>query len=368
MKAVYRLSFLLILLAAASCHRQAGHSREAIPLVYDIVSGANANGSAIIAAHGTPQSSGEVFLAGSPEYTRLLASRFLACDIFDNVRGRSWSDGLKDFAGETFSCIEDASFAPYSRFSATPDSLRELAVRYALAALDSRCNVSVYDLDGNAAKEPAKVLVLSDPWLLLNGKFDIDTLFTLSSATVPVVSPQKLMFDAVLAGEKKAFNVGIICDSTYLGSGIYPELFRQASAGHDVVGARCTEGSGDLYSFLKTYIDSGHEEALDAILVDDLSMDMEDLAAQLAAIRNFSREESMLYGRYISPSLEIIGSGDLTMKECYRILRSRSLFTHKIAQPSSRNYAVMPRPWADGMQFLLIPSENVQNQHSTRRY
>lgn len=364
-----RLFFIvLIVLAAVSCQRPVSHGREPVRLVYDIVSGSYSPGASVLAAHGTPHSSGEIFLAGSPEYTGLLAARFLECDIFDNVRGRDWTDGLKDFAGETFSCIEDASFSPYSRFSASPDSLRELAVRYALAALDTHCNVSVYDLDGNAAKESAKLLVLSDPWLLLNGKFDIDTLFTLTGAGVPVISPQKLMLDSVLAGEKKAFNVGIICDSTYAGTGIYPELFRRACASHNVIGARCTEGCGDLYSFLQAYIASGHQETLDAILVDDLSLDMEILSAQLAAIRNFSREESMLFGRYISPSLEIIGAGNLTLRECYRILRSRSLFTHKIAQPASRTYSVMPRPWAEDMQFLLIPSENVQNQHSSRRY
>ncbi|MBO4476244.1 MAG: hypothetical protein J5737_05955 [Bacteroidales bacterium] len=358
----------LCVLALASCHRKASHSREAIALVYDIVSGSDASGAGIMSAHGTPQSSGEIYLAGSPEYTARLAAQFLGCDIFDNVRGRSWSDGLKDFAGETFCCIEDTSYSPYSAFSHTPDSLRELAVRYTLAALDSRCNVSIYDLDGNAAKVPAKMIILSDPWLLLDGKFDIDTLFTLTGASVPVVSPQKLMFDSVLAGPRKAFNVGIICDSSYVGTGIYPELFRRSCVEHDVVGARCTEGSGDLYSFLRSYIDSGNEEPLDAILVDDLSLDMEELSKQLGSIRSFSREESMLYGRYVSPSLEIIGSGSLTMKECYSILRTRSLFTHKIAQPSSRTYVVKPRPWADGLQFLLIPSENVQNQHSTRRY
>lgn len=364
-----RLSiFLLIIAAAASCQRQAGHGREPVQLVYDIAGGSDAHGAAVLAANGSPKSSGEIFLAGSPGYTRLLASHFLECDIFDNVRGRDWSDGLRDFAGETFSCIEDSSFSPYVRFSASPDSLRELAVRYAVAALDTHCNVSVYDLDGNAAKDPAKVLVLSDPWLLLNGKFDIDTLFTLTGASVPVVSSQKLMFDSVLAGEKKAFNVGIICDSTYAGTGVYPELFRRSCAEHDVIGARCTEGSGDLFSFLQTYIESGYQETLDAILVDDLSLDMEVLSGQLSAIRNFSREESMLYGKYISPSLEIISACSLTMKECYRILRSHSLFTHKIAQPASRTYVVTPRPWAEDMQFLLIPSENVQNQHITRRY
>ena len=339
-----------ILLAAVSCQQQVHHGRAAIPLVYDIVHGTDP-AARIIEAHGTPTSDGEVFLVGSPLYTSLLAGHFLECDIADNVRGRSWSDGLKDFAGETFSCIEDHSFAPYAHFASRPDSLRELAVRYAIAALDTRCNVSIYDLDGNASKASAKMLVLSDPWLCRYGRFDIDTLFTLTGKGIPVVSPQQLMLDAVLSGEKKSFNVGIICDSSYVESGIYQELFRAACTEHDVMGARCTVASGNLYRFLDAYLESGGSEPLDAILVDDLSADLEAIGSQVDAIHSYSREESMKYGRYISRNVRIIDACELTMRECYDILRSQ-----KIAQPDSRIYGVSPRPWSDNMQFLLIPA------------
>ena len=43
------------------------------------------------------------------------------------------------------------------------------------------------------------------------------------------------------------------------------------------------------------------------------------------------------------------------MRRCYSILREGSLFTHRIAQPEYKNYTVSPRPWAEDMQFLLIP-------------
>lgn len=345
----------LVLAVAVSCRQQDHHGRAAIPLVYDIVHGTDA-AYKVLDANGTPTPDGEVFLAGSPMYTSLLAGHFLTCDIADNVRGRSWSDGLKDFAGETFSRIEDHSFAPYAHFASKPDSLRELAVRYAIAALDTRCNVSVYDLDGNAAKASAKMLILSDPWLCRYGRFDIDTLFTLTGKGIPVVSPQQLMLDAVLSGEKKSFNVGIICDSSYVASGIYQELFRAACTEHNVMGARCKVASGDLYQFLDAYLASGGSAPLDAILVDDLSADLEAIRAQVEAIHSYSREESMKYGRYISRDVRIVDACELTMRECYGILRSHNLFTHKIAQPDTRIYGVSPRPWSEDMQFLLIPA------------
>jgi len=361
------LASILVLLAAVSCQQQAPHGRNAVPLVWDIVSGSDAASAAIILEHGAPKASGEIFLAGSPQYTNRLAGKFLECDIAENARGRGWSDGLKDFAGETFSCINDGTFSPYSQFKSNPDSLRELAVRYALAALDTKCNVSVYDLDGNASKSSAKMLVLSDPWLYGYGKFDIDTLFTLKSVNIPVISPQELMFDAIFEGDKKAFNAGIICDSSYLASGIYPEIFKASAAEHSIVGTKCFQGTGDLYEFLDSYILSGGVQPLDVILVDDLSADLDKMRDQLEAIYDFSKEESMKYGDYVTEDLKIISSCELTMERCYDILRERSLFTHKIAQPVSKHYKVSPRPWNEDMQFLLIPVENVQNKHITGR-
>ncbi|MBR4809695.1 MAG: hypothetical protein IK031_05390 [Bacteroidales bacterium] len=358
MSKLYRLSVLL-LMAAVSCTHTVTPGRDTIPLVKDIASGYEAAQAKVLADHGKPLPADEVFIAGSPSYTALLADKFLNSDIFDNIRGGQWSDGLKDFAGETFSCIADGTFAPYGKTD--PMRLRELAVRYSVAALDTKCNVSIYDLDGNAEKSSAKILILSDPWLCEYGKFDIDTLFAITGVKVPVISPQDLMFDAVFGGDRKAFNVGIICDSTYLGTGIYPSIFRTKAAEHGLVGANCFEGCGSLYAFLDEYIAAGNTVPIDAILVDDLALDPADLGRELAAIRDFSMEQSMKYGKFVAPSLEIISSSVLTMQECYRTLRSGGLFTHKIAQPDSRFYTVKPRPEAEGAEFLLIPTVNVQN-------
>ena len=170
-----------------------------------------------------------------------------------------------------------------------------------------------------------------------------------------------MMFNTIFGGERKAFNVGIICDSTYIGTGIYPAIFRSKAAEHGLVGAHCFEGHGSLYGFLDEYIASGNTVPLDAILVDDISLDPEELAAELAAIRDFSREESMKYGKYIAPTLGISCSYILTMKECYRLLRSSGMFTHKIARPDFKLYSVKPRPQPDGTRFLLIPVNDVQN-------
>lgn len=353
---------LPLLFAAVSCTKPATPGRLPVKLVTDIVSGA-VKGGEVISEAAEPVAAGEIYIAGSPASASQFKDKFVYCDIFENVRGNFWSDGLRDFAGETFSCISDWANAPYDRLAATAagtDSLRELAVRYALAALDRKCNVSVYDLDGNARKTPAKILIFTDPWMHEYGLFDVDTLFTLTSCKVPVISPQDLLFDEALAGDRKSFNIGLICDSTYRGKGIYEKIFKSKCKSHDIVGTRFFEGSADggpgcLFRFLDQYEAAGNVSPLDAILIDDPNVDMEQFRKDLQAARDYSREEYFNYGKYVSPNLCLQNSCELVMRRCYSILRSGSLFTHRIAQPEFKNYTVSPRPWAEDMQFLLIP-------------
>ncbi len=355
-----------LLLAAVSCTRSAAPAREPVALVRDIVSRASPEGD-IIAGAATPRPEGEIYIAGSPVTSTRLLDSFLACDIFENARGNAWSDGLKDFAGEVFCSISDWARSPYDILldssPAGSDSLRELAVRYALAALDTKYNMSVYDLSGNGTKQPAKMIVFADPWLLEYGKFDVDTLFALTSCSVPVLSAQDLLFDSVLAGERKCFNIGLICDSTYLGKGIYPAIFKSKCARHDVVGVKFFEGSADgsagsLYRFLDSYAAAGNSAPLDALLIDNPDMDMALIEKELKAARDFSREEFLHYGNLVSPDLMLENSGTLVMRKCYTLLRQGNLFTHRIAQPAFKPFIASPRPWAEDMQFLLIAEED----------
>jgi len=359
---------LLLILALTSCDRNVQGGRDTIALVKAIASDNSRYEHVLLSSFSKLPSSGDICLIGSPESCRLISESFLACDIAENARGRDWSDGLKDFAGEIFASVSDGRFSPYGAFVAEHgrDSLRDLAVRLAIAALDSKCSASIYDLDGNLVKTPAKVIILADPWLLGCGKFDIDTLFAMTSCTVPVLSPQDLLLDAALGGEKKYFNIGIVCDSLYLKDGVYGELFAAKAREYDILGARCfpspATGTVDvLASFLEDYVQSGNTDTLDAVLIDDWSVDEDALRKEIAAMRDYNREEYMRYGKLLSPHFTVFTSSSITMKSCYSLLRERSLFTHRIAQPRSRSYTVAPRLDANGTQFLLIPSENVQD-------
>ena len=357
----------IILLLGVSCLRQEPSGRDTIDYVKEIAQDSSLPEHQLLAGFSKLPSGGDIAIIGSEASCMQLGEYFIECDKFENVRGIQRGDDLKDFAGETFSLLCDTAYTPYGSFIEEngEEALRESAVRMALSALSSKCSVSVYDLEGNCAKNPAKMIILADPWLLQNGKFDIDTLFTLTSCKVPVISPQGLMMDAVFGGEKKYFNIGIICDSSYVGKGIYPALFEAKAKEHGIVGARffeapaCGNAGNKIACFLESYIQSGRTDPIDAILVDDWSLDMSELEQNLLDIRDLSREESLLYGKYLGPVCLLAGSSDLTMAACYEKLRELSLFTHRIALPQLKSYTVSARPAGSETPFLLISSDNV---------
>ena len=351
---------LLVLVTLVSCQRPVGTGRDTIELVKYIAGSSNSPEHVMLASFSKVPSSGDICIIGGPESCGLVSEAFLTCDIIENARGRQWSDGLKDFAGECFACFVDDAYFPYAKLD--PRSIRELSVRYALAALSNSCNVSKYDLEGKKEKTPAKMLLLADPMLLVNGKFDIDTLFSMTGCRVPVFSPTELLFNAALGGEKKYFNLGILCDTLYLDKGVYPAVFGAKTHEFDIVGANYFESSSrTLAGFLDDYAAAGRAAPLEALLIDDWNVDLESMENELAAMRDLTREDYMRYGKYLAPDFKIIASLPLTMTTCYTTLRSGNLFTHRIAQPVARYFSISPRPDAGDMQFLLIPADNVQN-------
>ena len=352
----------------ASCARPAPPGKDTIEFVKNIASNTESPEYQLLNGFSKIPVYGNVCIIGPEESNAKLCADFIGCDLFENARGRKWSDGLRDFAGEFFSCMDDATFTPYGKYAEElgTQALREAGVRLALAALSDRCSVSMYDPDGNRSKTPGKAIILSDPWLRQYGKFDIDTLFALTSCAVPVISPQDLMFDAVFAGGQKRLNIGLLCDSCNLVSGIYGEIYAEKIAEHGISGShlfQAADNAGDfsLSAFLDAYLDSGGSAPLEALLVDCLSPDLAAMNAELEAMRDFSREEYMRYGKLVSPSFVILDSSVLTREYCYALLREKNLFTHRIAQPVFDKYEVIPYK-GDGPAFLLIPSGNVQNQ------
>ena len=131
------LSVLALLAAVVSCNERPTVVRDTIPYVKQLA--VDTIGSfQLVRAYRTAGTKGSIAVIGEPEAAARLASVLKEADLVDNIDGRAKPDRLPDFAGETFDILLDEYNAPYIRMAgSSPDSLREVAVRNAVIAVDS---------------------------------------------------------------------------------------------------------------------------------------------------------------------------------------------------------------------------------------
>lgn len=365
-RAAVPLCLLALLTLPAACRRQVVETRPTIPLVREILADKNGPGMQLLRDL-RPMPASDIAVIGSDFACDRLAEQFCFRDLQDNVDARFVADGLPDFAGETFECIGDS--LDYQSFvsSGQTEELRRQTVMRVLAALDTVVHISPYDLDGLASKASAKMVILADPFLTEYGGFDVDTLLSTAGCSVPVVRPVELMIDrAFEEGGRWDLSVGIICDPRLDGSGIYEKIFARKAAERGAKGATCVAfGMADrdslLHRFLRRYRDAGNARPLDAILIDDLSVQPDSLKLELAEIVSVMNESSMTYGRLVSRNFVFLNTFDAVAERCYSFLRENNLFTHNIAQPQVSIYRPVRKPESDDESIILIPGSYVQN-------
>lgn len=360
------LLFLLLLFPAAACRRQAAEFRPTIPLVREILS-TRSDARAQLLRDRQSEPASDIAIIGPELNCEQLAELFLSRDEQDNVDARQVRDGLPDFAGETFACIEDAEPCDAALAAVGTEAFRTRTVLRVLSALDTVVHISPYDLDGLAAKASSKALVLADPYLAEYGGFDVDTLFRSTGCRIPVFSPIELMIDRALArGGRPDLSVGILCDPRYAATGIYERIFERLAAGRNmpetgvfVFGTAARDSV--LRSMMKQYVASGRSKPLDAILIDDLSVRPDSLKSELAEIVSVMNESSMTYGRLVSRNFFFLNAFDEVSAACYNFLRQNNLFTHNIAKPQVTVYRPVARPGSEDGSVILIPGSYVQN-------
>ena len=357
---------LLLLLTPAACRRQVAETRPTIPLVREIL-GAKGSREAQLLLAMSPLPASDLTLVGPELDCERLAEHLILRDSQDNVDARTNGDGLPDFAGETFVCIEDT--VDYAAILAQQgeEALRTQTVRRVLAALDTTVHISPYDLEGLATKLSSKLVVLTDPFLAEYGGFDVDTLLRSMRCTVPVVNPFELMVDNAFAqADRSELSVGVLCRPEYAASGIYERIFARKAAERGAAGARCVVWGAErrdsvLHTALRSYMDEGHQRPLDVILVDDLLLRPEELKIELAEIVSVMNESSMTYGRLIARGFFFLNTFDETAAWCHAYLRGQNLFTHNIAKPQVSVFRPVERPDAENGSIFLIPGSYVQN-------
>lgn len=355
---------MLVASLSVSCKRNTLSGEQTIGFVCDILDGKYPEELGCISYAATPFRSGDIYLVGSSYYCSAFGDRFESFDAKDNVDGSENPDMLPDFAGETLvSICDDSVFAG--------DSLgrierRERAVRLALAALDTVTHISPYDLDGLKYKTPAKMIVLGEPSLSEFGGFDIDTLFRSTNCKVPVISPVDLMLERVLkSNPSRRMNIGIIANTDIVSTSVYASRFRTAAAKYSDNGAKCvivnSVGRDSLIHHLLDEYSKDNTAPLDAIIIDDISLDIPLLKSELADILSVLNEDSITYGKMIANEIQVLDSFDVAASACYDILRSNNLFTHNISFPQLVTYLPVSKPETEDRSIILIPGSYVQN-------
>ena len=357
---------LLILLVPASCRRQVVEVRPTIPLVREILSD-RSDPRARLLREATVRPGSDIAIIGTEYACERLAEQFYFRDLQDNVDARVVPDGLPDFAGETFDCIEDAASYETILQDSGAEELRRQAVLRVLAALDTAAHISPYDLEGLSSKPRSKAVILADPFLAEYGGFDVDTLLRSGGCDVPVVSPIELMIDEAFDKSKRGdLSVAILCAPQFVSSGIYERIFSRKARARGLKGASCVVAGVEqqdslLQHFLFQYVEEGNTRPLDAVLIDDLSVNPDSLKIELAGIVSVMNESSMTYGRLIPRDFFFLDAFDVVADYCHAFLRANNLITHNIAKPKVSIYRTARRPEADDGSIILIPGSYVQN-------
>ena len=357
---------LLTLLVPAACKRQVVEVRPTIPLVREILSD-RSDPRARLLREATARPGSDIAIIGTEYACDRLAEQFYFRDLQDNVDARPVSDGLPDFAGETFDCIEDSDDYATVLQASGEEELRRQTVLRVLAALDTTVHISPYDLEGLSSKARSKSVILADPFLAEYGGFDVDTLLRSVGCNVPVVSPIELMIDEAFdKGKRGDLSVAILCAPQYVSSGIYERIFARKASARGLKGASCVISGVEhrdslLQHFLYKYVEEGNTRPLDAVLIDDLSVNPDSLKIELAGIVSVMNESSMTYGRLIPRDFFFLDAFDEVADHCHAYLRANNLFTHNIAKPKVSIYRAAKRPDAEDGSIILIPGSYVQN-------
>ena len=354
---------IAVLLAAIACRERPVPERDTIPYVKQLASDSTGV-FGLVRDYRTAGTRGSIALIGEPDDCLLLAAEFLSVDDADNIDGKPSQDRLPDFAGETFDVLMDAYDAPYLRMAgASPDSLREAAVRCAVMAVDTVSCVNAYDTQTRLPKRKAKVLVLASSLLADCGQFDIDTLFKMAGREPLVISPVESMLDQALRSGRRHVVVWAPAEVR----NVYLSVVAERTPGLDLT--VLSPGGGDVRSafreLLRQYRNVKPNTPLDAVLLDSFSADEDELMAELTHIRRQITEEDLSFDRILVPGFRFIEPKSSLTSACYRLLREKNLFTHDIAYPSARYYQT--EEGIDGESVLVeVSPEYIDIQRQVR--
>ena len=341
---------LPFLFSACAGHRDG--SPDILPYVGTVISDTTSWSNHVLRDYEVDRN-GTIALMGASRNCALLTEYLLTCDVFDNVDGSLKSDGLPDFAGETFAPLFDEANPPYADYVTAENEsfLREIAVKNAISCIAPICHSTPYDKEMTQEKAPAKVILLSSSILSGYGCSDIDTLFASFGKDIPVVAPVKALADLAIKRHGKDAAIGIWADSHILASGVYGlEFHKIADKGQPIEYAGFSP-SGDksvrdgFIHFLKMYQASGFEKPMSVLLLDDIAMAPNSLKIKQVAdsLLLLPKSDSLsVLQSSIARDFEVIDVKTAVASGCFDIMRRKNFFTHNVSYPSVKGYTVIP--------------------------
>ena len=321
------------LLAAVSCNDHAPVVKDTIPYVKQLAVDTTGTFS-LIQHYRMEGAKGSIAILGEPEESLLLSQAFLTADAVDNIDGKPLPDQLLDFSGETFDVLMDDYNAPYLRMvSSSPDSLREIAVRNAIMALDTVVYSNAYDLASRRRKDGAKVFVLASSLLSSHGRFDIDTLFKMAGREALILSPDEAMVGS-------AVRYGVRHAAVWAPAEASDAYLSAAKDGIDLtmISAEGRDIRTAFRNLLRQYRQLKPNTVLDAVLLDSFDANLEDLRAEVEHIHRQITEEDMSFDSILAVNFRFLEPKSCLTEACYRLLREKNLFTHNIALPYARYF------------------------------
>ena len=349
-----RIKSILVTVAAIcliSCGRNSKVNEPYLPLVKLALTDTSSAEHHILANYAQDNVSGSIAVIGDFDPVCDLIAECLKSDRFDNIDGRECSDELHDFAGETFSPVFDIANAPYDGYldAENIQAMREAAVTMAIASMGSVSYANTFDTQLLATRTPAKLLIVDSPYLCTYAVHDIDTLLVSKGIKMPVLSATEELFKR--AGERhKDGLVVVFSDAKTLEHGLYNTVYERVKGDNDAFPEYMEyvdsfpDSKSALRSFLDSYTSSGASKKISAILVGNSSdsLNVTALGATLEEIRVSQGLEMENYRSVLADDFEFISSDDAVIRACYRELRKRNLFTHRISYPTVKAFVTVP--------------------------
>lgn len=338
------LILLTAVLMAVGCGEKITGGRDTIQLVKQIASDTSGVMN-LVHRYRTHGSEGAIALLGEPVACQALSERFLKADDVNNIDGRSESDQLPDFAGETFLvCLDDYN-EPYAQFlrsgsAESLDSLREVAVKNLLFALDTVCHVSAHESKADLPKMSAKVIIYCNPVNAAFGQFDADTLLQIAGKQPLILSTPEAMLEKVYSAGKKNLVVWTSEETaaSFVWQYVAGEMQPDFPSPLTLVPEKAVDIRTEFRDLLRKYLNTHPENRLDAVLLDFFNAKEDLLRSELDHIRMEMTEEDARFNKAISGTFQFITPEEAVTWKTYRLLRQENLFTHKIAYPALHYY------------------------------